>query len=193
MVNHRTYRRRVAPALALVAALTAAGCDGKSATPAVTPSAAASSASPTPSVDPSIAAATQAAVTAYNGYFTAYAAAATTANPDDPNLATYIGGPLLSLSRHNLRTLKAHGAVELGNIKTTVTSSAANLSASPPAVTIQACVDYTDYRLVYQSNQSPVPNSALKIKRYTTTATVNLFADGRWRVAAHTPHRNTPC
>lgn len=193
MVNHRTYRRRVAPAVALVAALTAVACDGKSATPAASPSAAASSAPPAPSVDPSIAAATQAAVTAYNGYFTAYATAATTANPDDPNLATYIGGPLLSLSRHNLRTLKAHGAVEVGDVNTRVTGSAANLNASPPAVTIQACVDYTDYRLVYQTNQSPVPNSALKIKRYTTTATVNLFADGRWRVAADTPHRTTPC
>jgi hypothetical protein len=192
MVTHRTYRR-VAPALALVAALTAAGCDGKTETPPATSTATTGSASPSPSVDQSAAAATQAAVTAYNGYFTAYAAAAAKANPDDPDLATYIGGGLLSLSRHNLRTLKAHGAVELGNVKTTVTSSVADLNASPPAVTVQACVDYTDYRLVYQSNQSPVPNSALKIKRYTTTATVNLFTDGQWRVSADTPHRDTPC
>lgn len=193
MVRFGTYRRCTVVAVMVTSTLAVVACTGKSATPASTPTTKAASASPTPSVDPSVAAATQAAVAAYNGYFMAYAAAATTANPDDSNLATYIGGPLLSLSRHNLRTLKDHGAVELGNVKTTVVSSTANLAASPPAVTVQACVDYTDYRLVYQSNQSPVPNSALKIKRYTTTATVNLFADGRWLVAADAPHRDTPC
>ena len=193
MVKLGTYRPFAVVAVMVAATFAVAACTGKDAIPASTSTTRAGSASPTPSVDPGVAAATQAAVAAYNGYFTAYAAAAATANPDDPNLATYIGGPLLSLSRHNLRTLKDHGAVELGNVKTTVTSSTANLTASPPAVTVQACVDYTDYRLVYQSNQSPVPNSALKIKRYTTTATVNLFADGRWLVAADAPHRDTPC
>jgi hypothetical protein len=193
MVKFGTYQRHAAVAVMVATVLAVAACTGKHATPTSTPTAPTRSASPTPSVDPSVAAATQAAVAAYNGYFTVYAAAAAAANPDDPNLAAYSGGPLLSLSKHNLGTLKDHGAVELGNVKTTVTGSTANLTASPPAVTVQACVDYTDYRLVYQSNQSPVPNSALKIKRYATTAAVNLFADGRWRVAADTPHRDTPC
>jgi hypothetical protein len=187
-----TCGRYAVVAVAVAAALLVAGCSGSNKPPVSTPSSVAP-VSPTPSVDASVAAATEAAVAAYSGYFHAYAAAAAKANPDDPNLATYIGGGLLLLSQHNLRNLKDHGAVELGDVKTAVTGSSVNLGASPPTVTVQACVDYTDYRLVYRSNQSPVPNSALKLKRYTTTATVNLFADGRWRVAADTPHRDTPC
>jgi|GEM_PF-5131253 len=197
MHRNRGYRQRAVVILTLGTALTLAftvtACRGKDLAPASDPTGPARSASPTPTVDPGVAAATQAAIAAYNGYFSAYAASAATANPDDPSLVRFIGGPLLSLSQHNLRNLKDHGAVELGNPKTTVTGSTVNLSASPPVVTIEACVDYSDYRLVYASNQSPVPNSALKVPRYTTTATINLFADGRWLVAGDTPHRDTPC
>lgn len=156
-------------------------------------SSSAPSTSPSPTADPKVADATAKAIAAYDGYVKAYANAATTANPDDPNLAKYIGGPLLSLSQHNLRVLKDHGAVELGSPKATVSSSRADLAASPPTVTVESCMDYSDYRLVYQANQSPVPNSSLKLKRYTSTATVSLFADGRWLASGDTPHRDTSC
>ena len=176
----------------LLAALSAAGC--QSGSPTATPSSPSrSSTAVTPSVDPSTAAAIDASVAAYQGYFAAYAVAAAVPDPDDPNLARYAGGALLSLSQHNLRTLKDHGAVELGHPKTTVTSSRADLSASPPTVTVQACVDYSDYRLVFKVNQSPVPSGSLARSRYATTATVNLFTDGQWLVVGDTPHRDTPC
>jgi hypothetical protein len=195
----RAHGKTSGSALAVVCALGAAvllvvaACTGGSPTAAPSSEPAPSSTSATPTADPSTAAATDAAVAAYNGYFTTYAAAAAAADPDDPNLARYVGGALLSLSRRNLRVLKERGAVELGHPKTTVVSTHVDLAASPPTVTIEACVDYSDYRLVYEANQSPVPNSSLKLARYTTTATVNLFVDGRWLVAGDTPHRDTPC
>jgi hypothetical protein len=143
---------------------------------------AAPSASPSPTVDPKVAEATRNALAAYNGYLAAYATASQAGNPDDPNLAQYVGDPLLSLTRHNVRQLQTLGQVQLGAQKATVTSSQANLSAAPPTVTVNACLDYSDLRLVYKSNQSPVPNSSLKVTRVSAVATVAQYPDGRWLV-----------
>lgn len=180
----------LATLIALVVGVTACQSDKA---PASTPATASPAASVTPSVDPSVSAATSAAITAYQGYVAAYAHAAASADVDDPNLAKYIGGGLLILSQHNLRQLAEHGAIELGTPTATVTSTTADLTAAPPTVTVNACIDYSTYRLVYKSNQSPVPNSALAVKRYATTATVQRFAGGAWLVSADTPHRDTPC
>jgi hypothetical protein len=197
MLTTTTRRGRLAVVGMMLAAiaLVTAGCTGnaKPGSSAPTPSATSAAASTTPTVDPSSAAAIQSALAAYQGYFSAYAAATTVANPDDANLARYAGGLLLSSLRLNLRNLKSHGAIELGHPTTAVTSTKADLTGAPPTVTIQACVDYSDYRLVYQANQSPVPNSSPKLPRFTTTATVELFTDGRWLVSQDTPHRDTPC
>ena len=160
------------------------------------PTSSATSAPPV-SASPTLSAAEQdvadRAVAAYKGYFAAYAAAAADANPDDPKLTEYVGGALLSLSQHDIRMLKNHGAVELGHPKTTVTAVKVDLTPSAPTVTIEACVDYSDYRLVYKDSQSPVPNSSLAQTRYATTATVELFLDGRWLVSGDLPHRDAPC
>jgi hypothetical protein len=182
MLNHRMYRRHVAPALALVATLTAAGCTGKSPTPASTPSAAAKSASPTPSVDASIATATQDAIAAYNGYIQAFATAAQAADPDDPNLARYLADPLLSLTRHNLQTMKDRGEVQVGAQKATVTSTQVDLSAAQPVATIHACLDYSALKLVYKSNHSPVPKSQITNPKVSAIATVWLYQSSEWLV-----------
>lgn len=149
--------------------------------------------SPSPSVDPAVASATAKATAAYQGYFAAYASAAAKANVDDPSLPHYIGGALLSLSQHNLRQLADHGAVEAGTVSAKVLSTKADLTATPETVTVTACVDYTNYRLIYKATGKTVPNSTLPVKKYTTTATVQLYAGGQWLVSADTPHRDTPC
>jgi FlaG/FlaF family flagellin (archaellin) len=182
--------------LAALMLVVTAGCsrEGKTPTPSTEPAPTSSpTAASTPTVDPRIAAASKAALAAYSGYVTAYAAAAAVANPDDPNLARYIGGALLVLSRHNLRQLKDHGAIELGRPKATLIGNRTDLGGSPPTVTIEACVDYSDYQLVYKADRSPVPGSSLKVPRYRTTAKVTLFVDGRWLVAGDNPHRDVPC
>ncbi len=158
--------------------LAAGGCTHKSATtpPSSAPSSPAGS--PSPSVDPVLAK----AIDAYNGYIAAYASASQTANPDDPNLANYIGDPLLTLTRHNIRVLKNAGQVQLGAQTATVKSSQANLNANPPTVTINACLDYSQLKLVYQATHSPVPNNSLKQTKVSVLATVAQYPDGRWLV-----------
>jgi hypothetical protein len=184
------FRARLLSVLTLTAVLLASGaCESKKPAPSSSGRISAASSSPTPSIDPSVASAT----TAYLGYVAAYAHAANTANFDDPALPQYIGGGLLSLSQHNLRVLAQHGAVELGTPTATVQATSAALSAQPPTVTISACLDYSTYQLVNAKTREPVPGGALKRTRYTTTATVQLYGDGKWRVSADSPHRDTPC
>gem|GEM_PF-3898695 len=52
-----------------------------------------------------------------------------------------IGGSLLSLSQHNLRVLSEHGTIELGTPNATVQTASAKLTATPPTVTLTACLD----------------------------------------------------
>ena len=158
--------------------LVAGGCTHRSATPQPSsmPSSPASSASA--SVDPVLAK----AIDAYKGYLAAYAAASQAANPDDPNLSNYVGDPLLTLTRHSIRVLKSKGQVQLGAQTATVASSQPNLAANPPTVTLNVCLDYSQLRLVYQSNQSPVPGSSLKQTKISGVATVAQYPDGRWLV-----------
>ncbi|MFC0533168.1 hypothetical protein [Phytohabitans kaempferiae] len=165
---------------ALLALLIAACTTDEDPTPA--PTTAAPSASPTPSVAPSVTAAEQQAIGAYNGYIQTYALASQVADPDDPNLLRYLANPLLSLTQHNIRKLKNIGAVQIGSQKATVLDSTVDLAAKPPKVTIRSCLDYSALKLVYKSNQSPVPNSEIKEKELAAVATVTLHTTGQWLV-----------
>lgn len=179
--------------ISIVAVLLLAACQSGKAPDAAGPPVASPSGpaavSPSPTVDPSVVK----AVAAYQGYVAAYAHAANSAGYGDPNLAKYIGGALLSLSQHNLRVLSEHGAIELGTPTATVQTTSAKLTATPPTVTITACLDYSTYQLVYRASHKPVPGGTLANKRYTTTATVQQFSNGQWLVSADEPHRSAPC
>jgi len=137
---------------------------------------------PSPTGDPMVAQARQSALAAYDGYVRTYALASQVANPDDPNLASYLADPLLSLTRHNIRILKDNGQVQIGAQTATVTSSTVDLATTPPTVTIHACLDYSSLKLVYKSNQSPVPNSSLKNTHISAVVTVARYATGQWLV-----------
>jgi hypothetical protein len=182
MVKFRTYRRYAAVGLAAIAALAVTGCTGKDATPTSTPTTKTRPASPTPSVDPSVTAATQAAVTVYEGYIQSWAAASQAADPDNPDLARYVADPLLSLTRHNLQKLKDSGEVQVGAQTATVLRTEADLNSAQPSIKVHACLDYSALRLVYKSNHSPVPNSAITTARLSTIATVWLYQNGQWLV-----------
>ncbi len=191
-----TAGRRVGIAAACMLAgvvLAAGGCTRGSGTTGPTASASNTAGPASPSVDPSTAAATRAAVAAYNGYIAAYAAASQAATPDDPELAKYVGGGLLLTTRHNIRRLADIGAVQVGSQRATVTSVQANLDTTPPTVTIHACLDYTDLRLVYKADRSPVPGSSLSVTRFTETATVTLFPNGQWLVSDDKADREVRC
>jgi alkanesulfonate monooxygenase SsuD/methylene tetrahydromethanopterin reductase-like flavin-dependent oxidoreductase (luciferase family) len=182
-------RRSLVVALIPAVILLAAGCAAHKGT-GTQPSAAPSR---TPTVDPSVADAQEAALSAYNGYIETFALASQSANPDDPNLSRYVADPLLSLTRHNIRVLKDMGAVQLGAQKATVTGSEVNLTGTPPTVTIHACLDYSALKLVYAANQSPVPNSVLKVTRIPAQAKVAQYPGERWLVNESKQQGSEPC
>jgi hypothetical protein len=179
----RSTRLGIAVTAAVCFALTAAGCHSASPRPVASPVVTASP-TPSPSGDSKAADAQTKALAAYKGYLLAYASASQAANPDDPNLASYLADPLLSLTRHNIRTLKDKGEVQIGAQTATVLSSQVDLAGSPPMVTIHACLDYSALKLVYQANRSPVPNSAPKTTRVSAVATVANYTTGQWLVNA---------
>lgn len=173
--------RPLACAAVVCVALAAAGCNPASPKPVANPSATAPNA-PLPSEDPKVADAQAEALDAYKGYLVVYASASQAANPDDPNLATYLADPLLSLTRHNIRTLKANGEVQLGAQTATVLRTQTEVAASPPTVTIHACLDYRGLKLVYATSRSQVPGSALKKTRVSAVVTVARYPTGQWLV-----------
>ena len=182
MTAHGRSRLLIAAAGALVLTLAATtACTNKKPT-GTPPSPTPAPASPTPSVDPSVATAEQLARAAYTGYIQTWATASQQADPDNPDLARYVADPLLSLTRHNIRWLKDIGAVQVGAQKATVLDVQVNLATKPPTVTITSCLDYSELRLVYRSNQSPVPNSGGGDPKVPAVATMWLYQTGQWLV-----------
>jgi hypothetical protein len=182
MTVHGTHQRLVAVAGVLALALVAStACTNKKST-GTPPAPAPTSASPTPSVNPSVADAEQQARAAYAGYIDTWVVAAQQADPDNPNLARYIADPLLTLTRHNLRTMKDNGWVQVGAQKATVQSVQVDLAATPPTVTIKSCLDYSNRKLVYKANQKEVPNSGPGTPRVPAVSKVVRYDSGQWLV-----------
>lgn len=183
-MNVRVTSRRTAAAtlvlFALAGGLTVACTRDDSATP--TPTSAPTSSSSTPSVDPAVADAEAQARAAYAGYIQSWATASQAGDPDSPDLARYVADPLLGLTRHNIRTLKNKGAVQVGAQSATVKTVAVDLAGKPPTVTINACLDYSALKLVYKSNQSPVPGTEITTPRVSVVAKVSRYTTGQWLV-----------
>ena len=181
---HGRHQRLVAAAgvLTALALVLSAGCTNEKTTGAPPPSPARTSATPTPTVASSVADAEQQARAAYTGYIQTWAIALQQADPDNPDLARYIADPLLSLTRHNIRIIKNNGAVQLGAQKATVLSAKVDLSGRPQMVTLTSCLDYSSIKLVYKSNQSPVPNSAITDPKVPAVVTVARYTTGQWLV-----------
>jgi hypothetical protein len=189
MVVRKTRRSHwvaLSALIVLVAGL-GSGCDGASSGSSRTggptggASSPAASTSSTTSEDPRAAAA-KAAVTAYQGYISAYAAASQIPDPDYPGLSRYVNQPLLSRTKHALRSMRDRGQVQVGAQTATVKGTSVDLAGSQPSATIHACLDYSALQLVYTSNHSPVPNSQIKSPKVSAIVTVWLFANGQWMV-----------
>lgn len=191
----RTRRRVLTPVVLLAVGLVAAGCsgNGSSAQPSSTTSASSAVTTSSPaSRDPEAEAASKAAVTAYQGYIQAFAAASQVPDPDYTGLSRYVNQPLLSRTRHELRSMRAQGVVQVGAQTATVTGTTVDLASDQPSVTINSCLDYSALRLVYKTNNSPVPNSRLDKTKVSAIATVWLFVNGQWMVI-DTKDGTDPC
>lgn len=141
--------------------------------------------------DPRAEEAKKAALAAYAGYLAASREAELAANPHDPQLAKFLADPLLTRVRLTIRDAKEHGAMRTGKLISDPTVTAVSLDTEPATVSIQDCLDATNYRLVYVKDKSVVPGST--VGRYLATATATRYPDGRWLISAGAAHQDQPC
>jgi hypothetical protein len=106
-------------------------------------------------------------------------------------LAKYLADPLLTRVRDTVRDLEMHGAIRTGRMVSDPRVSALDLTAKPPTVSIQDCIDSSGYKMVYANSKKPVPGSAGG--RYVATATATLYPDGRWLISDGAVHQDQPC
>ncbi|GAB3150998.1 hypothetical protein GCM10027290_39320 [Micromonospora sonneratiae] len=144
-----------------------------------------------PSPDPRTVAAIDAALAAYSGYLAATTEAEQSADPHHPELPKYLADPLLTRVGLAIRDAKEHGAMRTGTLISDPRVTAVSLDTVPATVSIQDCLDTTNYRLVYVKDRSVVPGSTSG--RYIATATATRYADGRWLISAGNAHRDQPC
>lgn len=157
---------------ALVVVVVASGCSSSTrGASRGTPSPSASSLSPA-------AKAKQDAVTAYRGMWTAFAKAATTANPDEPDLRRYAEGDALKAIVSALYTDRAEGEVGRGAPMITPTATDAAPTSTPTSVSISDCVDARNWLIYYKSGGlvDKTPGG-----KHRTTAVVRQ-ANGTWKV-----------
>ncbi|MFR9777221.1 hypothetical protein ACL02O_14325 [Micromonospora sp. MS34] len=136
-------------------------------------------------------AAGKAALAAYSGYLEASRQASERSDPAHPALARFLADPLLTRVRVAIRDAKEHGAMRTGKLVSDPAVVSVDLSADPPAVQIQDCLDATGYRLVYAKDRRVVPGT--HGGRYLATATATRYPDGRWLVNTGATHQDQPC
>ncbi|MEV0425136.1 hypothetical protein [Micromonospora sp. NPDC050495] len=136
-------------------------------------------------------AAGKAALAAYSGYLEASRAANARSDPGHPALARFLADPLLTKVQVTIREAKEHGAMRTGTLLSDPTVVSVDLTADPPTVQIQDCLDATGYRLVYAKNHRVVPGT--RGGRYLATATATRYPDGRWLINAGAAHQDQPC
>ncbi|MET8832410.1 hypothetical protein ABZV78_00625 [Micromonospora sp. NPDC004540] len=133
----------------------------------------------------------KAALAAYSGYLDASQAASARSDPGHPALARFVADPLLTRVRMAIRDAKEHGAMRTGKLVSDPTVVSVDLTADPPTVEIQDCLDATGYRLVYAKDHRVVPGT--RGGRHLASATATRYPDGRWLISAGAGHQDQPC
>ncbi|MFJ8579017.1 hypothetical protein [Micromonospora sp. NPDC093277] len=136
-------------------------------------------------------AAGKAALAAYSGYLAASRVASARSDPGHPELTRFLADPLLTRVRMAIREAKEHGAMRTGRLVSDPTVVSVDLTAVPPSVEIQDCLDATGYQLVYAKDHRVVPGT--RGGRYLATATATRYPDGRWLINAGAAHQDQPC
>lgn len=185
---------RIVVVTAVAGVLLAAGCsDGEQ--PASTPS---PSAAESPTAPPPTEATTDPehvpALDAYEAFVRAAAEAANRGEPDYPALSDHADGPALVRTRAAIEDHAENGRVYRGRpVLDTIEVTHFDPEAPPEDVNarVLACVDISDYVLVYEDDGSPVPVDR-GLERYEATADLWL-TDDRWLVIDIEELRDRPC
>jgi hypothetical protein len=129
---------------------------------------------------------------AYDGYIRASVEANRRGDPSYGGLELYTGDLLRAQVAQGIITHNENGRYYAGELKSEATVDSVDLDADPPTATISACMDATDYRLVYRENDSPVPGASAG-RRYMAEATATMSTDGRWLIIAAVARTEQPC
>jgi hypothetical protein len=132
----------------------------------------------------------RAAVDAYRGMWAAYETAGETANPDDPQLATYAADSALHNLADGLRSVRDRGLVIKGDIVLNPVVTALEPADKPTSIEITDCAD--DSRsLLYQRSGEPFNDNPGG--RRLIVATVKDIGGGVWKVVSFGVHDIDTC
>jgi hypothetical protein len=133
---------------------------------------------------------------AYHGAVEAMVAAQRAGDRDHPDLTRYYGDgtPALRDVRFGIDRHDQRGTYYEGDIAVVSAEVAElDLAGDPPLATISACLDDTDYRLVYREDGAPVPDTTAG-GRYSVTSTALLHEpDDQWYIVENIAHWDEPC
>jgi hypothetical protein len=187
----RKPTRALACAVLTAVTATLAACGGGHPTgqPSTSPPPTAPS---SPSVDPSVAAASAQVLAVYNAYLQATKAANATADYQSADLKKYTTSPLQQQVIAQLYQNNQHGAVYKGEFISNPKVVDVRLSADPPTATVEDCIDYTNYRLVYKANNLPVP-VASGGRRFVVATTAKQVVGQGWLLSDAHSYRERSC
>jgi hypothetical protein len=131
----------------------------------------------------------------YYGAVDAMVAAQQAGDPDDPNLTRYFleRTPALLNIQSGIRQNDDRGTYYAGDlIVVNAEVTGIDTDATPPTATIESCVDYTTYQLVYREDDSPVPDVEPQARHPGTWQAI-LGTDDNWYIATGTTDWDGTC
>lgn len=161
-------------ALALTAALVAAGCSTTTPAQKSEPARTGTAMVPT-SAAPSASASARLALAAYAAMWGDVQAAGTTSNYQDPRLAEHLDGKALLTVSENMAADQAHGIVELG----TPVPHPRVITATASTATLADCLDDTGW-LTYYAATRTLTDNVPGGHRYVTATVAD--ENGTWKV-----------
>lgn len=164
----KQLRRAACMAAAAGSILAVSACGGG---PAASP---AGIASPSPSADPAAP-----ALAAYQGFITTYIKAGHTANADDPDLAKYLGDPMLANVTDDLRQQANSGRVYSGTIASHPVATKVDPAAGK--ATLTDCLDLANWHTLDKATGQKVTIPG-QVEKYGITAQAARDAQGQRRV-----------
>jgi hypothetical protein len=131
-------------------------------------------------------------IAAFDGYLRVTAEANHRGDPYYDGLGLYIDAVYGLKIAQGIIERNDAGTYYAGELTAEATVEAVDLAAEPATATISACMDATDYRLVYRVDDSPVPGLET-LTRYPAEATAMLSAGGRWLIVSTTARLEETC
>jgi hypothetical protein len=113
--------------------------------------------------------------------WTAYQSAASTANPDDPALATYATGTALTTLTNGLKSIRDRGLVAKGQFVLTPQVTLLEPADAPKKIEITDCADSTSF-LLYRSTGELADDDPGGRRRILATA--QDIGEGTWKVVS---------